>query len=115
VRGRSVVLFDETCALCLRQVRRLRRLDWLRRLEFVPISSACAEVVAPGVDREALLTAMHVVTPKGRCRRGARAIRHVSLQVPLLWPLGMVMLFPGVIWFVDLLYGTVARNRRHFG
>ena len=51
--------------------------------------------------------------------RGARAIRHLSLRVPVLIPLGLFLWVPGVIWVAERIYAWVSRNRhllsRFFG
>lgn len=57
--------------------------------------------------------AVHVILPDGRMLRAGRAVLHALSVVGyggLVWPLR----FPPMIWFVELGYGIVARNRRFF-
>ena len=100
-------------------MRVLTRLDWRGVIRLLPISDPGCREVAPSVDRAQLLEAIHCVTPEGTIHRGARAIRRLSLRIPLLFPLGLLLWFPGVIWIADRVYAWVARNRhslsKYFG
>src|SRR5690606_37144716 len=71
-----------------------------------------ALAAAPGIDREALRAAMHVVKRDGKTYRGARCIRFLALRMPVLIPLGLLLWVPGVIWIAERVYNLVARNRR---
>ena len=100
-------------------MRLLTWLDWFDSLILVPVSSPKVAAIAPALSREQLLEAIHCVTPDGRIFRGARCIRHLSLRLPLLLPLGLCLWIPGVIWVAEMVYRWVSRNRhllsRRFG
>lgn len=108
---KTLVLYDDECAFCRGQVRLLTRLDWLRLLAPLPASAPEAVNAAPGLTREALLEAVHCVTPGGRVYRAARAYRQLMLRVPLLAPLGLLLWVPGLIGVAETVYRWVARNR----
>ena len=108
---KHLVLYDDECPLCVFQMKLLTWLDWLHVASLVPLSSEEAKVAAPQLDRETLRSAMHVVTGDGRILRGARCIRFLSLRMPLLFPLGLLLWVPGVIWIAEIVYALVARNR----
>ena len=110
-RARHIVLYDGDCSMCTFQMRVLTWLDWFNVLQLVPIANPLAAQVAPQIDREALLEAIHCVTPDGRITRGARAIRFVGLRLPLLVPLALLLWIPGVIWLAEHIYKWVARHR----
>jgi len=97
--------------MCQFQVRTLTWLDWFNLLSFVPIAHDRAKEIAPQLNEEQLLEAIHCVTPEGCIYRGARAIRFVGLRLPLLVPLALVMWIPGVIWVAEKVYAWVARHR----
>jgi predicted DCC family thiol-disulfide oxidoreductase YuxK len=92
-------------------MKMLTWLDWLHVARVVPLSSAEALAAAPGLQPEQLRAAMHVVTKGGKLHRGARAIRFLALHMPLLFPLGLFLWVPGIIWIAEMFYGWVARNR----
>jgi predicted DCC family thiol-disulfide oxidoreductase YuxK len=108
---KHLVLYDDECPLCVFQMKLLTWLDWLHVASVVPLSSGQAQEVAPQLDRETLRSAMHVVTTDGRIYRGARSIRFLSLRMPLLFPLGLLLWVPGVIWIAEIVYAYVAKNR----
>jgi predicted DCC family thiol-disulfide oxidoreductase YuxK len=92
----------------------MRLLTWLDLFDTVillPVSSPKVATIAPTLNRERLLEAIHCVTPDGRIFRGARCIRHLGLRLPLLLPLGLFLWIPGVIWIAEWVYLWVSRNR----
>ena len=104
-----MVLYDDGCPLCTFQMRVLTWLDWLGKLSLVPISHPRAQ--AAGIEREALLEAIHCVASDGRIYRGARCIRFVGMRLPLLFPVALLLWIPGVIWVAERVYSYVSRNR----
>jgi predicted DCC family thiol-disulfide oxidoreductase YuxK len=109
--AKHLVLYDDECPLCVFQMKLLTWLDWMHIAQVVPLSSPEAEKAATGLTREQLRAAMHVVTTKGKVHRGARAIRFLSLRMPLLIPVGLLLWVPGVIWIAERVYEWVAQNR----
>jgi predicted DCC family thiol-disulfide oxidoreductase YuxK len=107
----NIVLYDADCPLCTFQMRVLTWLDWFHTVSMLPVSSPKAAVIAPTLSRELLLEAIHCVTPEGQIHRGARCIRHLSMRMPLLLPVGLVLWIPGVIWIAERIYMWVSRNR----
>ena len=105
------VLYDSDCPLCTFQMKMLTWLDWLNRARLRPIKEPEAAALAPHLTREDLMEAIHCITPAGVIHRGARAIRFLSLRMPLLVPLGLFLWFPGVIWIAEKVYMWISRNR----
>ena len=111
VRSTTIVLFDDRCPMCTFQSRLLTRLDWLHRLEFVPISDPRVRALVPDVKQEDLLASMHVLTPGSRLHHGARGIRYIAGRLPLLWPIWLLLWVPGAIYISEFVYRRVANNR----
>jgi predicted DCC family thiol-disulfide oxidoreductase YuxK len=105
------VLYDPDCPLCTFQMRLLSWLDWNNQLALIPLSDPRTALLAPSLTREDLLEALHCVTPEGRILRGARALRFIGARLPLLWPLALVLWFPGVILVAEIVYRWISRNR----
>lgn len=92
-------------------MRMLSWLDWQNRLALVPLSSARAREVAPGLQREDLLEAIHCVTAAGKIHRGARCLRFAGMRLPLLVPMALLLWVPGVVQVAEMIYRWVSRNR----
>lgn len=112
-RVRHQVIYDDGCAFCTRQMRRLRRLDWLKRFQWVPQSNP--EARWPGLTPEVLAQAIHCVTADGRVFRGARCLRFVGLRLPVLAPLVVLLWVPGVLDLAERVYAWISRNRHRLG
>jgi len=113
-RKKHVLLFDSDCPLCTFQSRSLAWMDWLGKVEMVPLKDPRTTEIAPGITREDLLEAIHCITPENEIHRGARAIRFLGLRIPLLVPVGLFLWIPGLIWIAEKVYAFVSRNRLFF-
>ena len=105
------VLYDGDCSLCTFQMRVLTWLDWFDTLRLVPISHPQAAKIAPHIQRQDLLEAIHCVAADGRIYRGARALRFVGMRMPLLFPIALFLWLPGVIWVAEKIYMWISRHR----
>jgi len=107
----NIVLFDDECSLCTFQSRVITWLDWFNTVSLLPISSPRVPEIAPRLTRTDLHEAIHCVAPNGRVQRGARCIRHISLRMPLAFPIALLLWFPGVIYVAEMIYRWVSRHR----
>jgi len=108
----NTVLYDNECSFCTFQMKLLSWLDWGNRFALVPAADARVGVLAPDLTAEQLNEAIHCVTSDGRIHRGARAIRFISLRLPLLVPLALFLWLPGVILVAERVYALISRNRQ---
>jgi predicted DCC family thiol-disulfide oxidoreductase YuxK len=107
----NIVLYDDECSLCTFQSRVITWLDWFNTVTLLPISSPRVPDIAPRLTRTDLREAIHCVAPTGRIQRGARCIRHISLRMPLAFPIAVALWIPGVIYVAEIIYRYVSRNR----
>ncbi|MGB0579634.1 MAG: thiol-disulfide oxidoreductase DCC family protein [Limisphaerales bacterium] len=107
----NTLIYDSDCPLCKFQMKLLTWLDWFNCVRLLPIKDPEAAQVAPKLTREALLEAIHVVTPENKIHRGARCIRYLGLRMPLLIPLALFLWIPGIIWIAEIVYQWISRNR----
>lgn len=108
---RQIMIYDDQCPMCTFQVKTLTWLDWFNALIFLPMSNPEVTVRAPQLKREDLMAAMHCLTTSGQIYKGARAIRHAAIRVPLLFLLGLFLWIPGVIFLAERLYMWISGNR----
>jgi predicted DCC family thiol-disulfide oxidoreductase YuxK len=112
---RHRVFYDDACAFCVRQVRRLARLDWTGQFRWVPRSSPEAAELAVGLNPGALDQAIHCVGRDGVVCRGARCLRFIAVRLPLLAPLALLLWLPGVLPVAEAGYRWISRRRHRLG
>jgi predicted DCC family thiol-disulfide oxidoreductase YuxK len=110
-----IVVYDDSCGLCLDQMRRLKRLDWIGLLDFRPLSGAEALAQECGLAESDLRRFIHCVDAAGKVSRGARCLRRVAARTPLLAPLALLLWLPGALWLAEKVYLVVSRNRHRIG
>lgn len=108
----NAVLYDNECSFCTFQMKMLGWLDWGNRFALIPASDPRVLQLAPDLTDLQLNEAIHCVTPLGEIHRGARAIRFISLRIPLLFPLFVILWLPGVIFVAERVYAWISRNRQ---
>lgn len=108
---RIIMLYDDTCPMCVAQMRWLSALDWFHMLETMPASSKAAQACVPEVSHDVLMTGIHCKKPDGQVLQGVRALRAAGLRVPLLVPVTLLLWIPGMRWLADIVYGKISRNR----
>lgn len=113
-RDKHTLLYDGECPMCTFQMRVISWLDWFGKVKLVPLQDEGAAELAPGVGRADLQEEIHCVTPAGDLYRGARAFRFLGFRIPLLFPLGVLLWVPGVIWIAERVYKFVAARRLFF-
>jgi predicted DCC family thiol-disulfide oxidoreductase YuxK len=111
--GHGVVLFDGSCQFCQMNIRILRRLDWLKRLRFVPAQERDHwPPCTPSLVEHQLMEEMHVVPPdRQRHLAGFRAFRWIAGRLPLTWLMVPLLYLPGVLPLGNRIYRWIARNR----
>lgn len=107
----TTVFYDGQCVIC-RQTRRIvTALDWLRRVEFVDVHQWDAvEARAPGLDFETAMGQVHVTTAQGLVG-GFDGTRAMLRQLPLGFPLWLLLHLPGMSWLGRRVYRFIARHR----
>jgi predicted DCC family thiol-disulfide oxidoreductase YuxK len=109
---RDLVLWDADCGFCRRSAAWAAQKDTQRRLEFVPYQEAPSPPMTPDL-AAACERAMHVVKTDGTILRAGRAALYVLGAIG--WRRrARVLSWPPLVWFVELGYFIVARNRRFF-
>jgi len=106
------VLYDSECSFCTFQMKVLRWLDWKNLFDLVPAADSRVSSLAPQLTAHDLNEAIHCVSAENQIHRGARAIRFISMRLPVLIPLGLVLWFPGIIFIAERIYAFISRNRQ---
>jgi predicted DCC family thiol-disulfide oxidoreductase YuxK len=110
---RPIVVYDDSCGMCRRSVRWVRRLDWLRRLDDMGYSEAVARY--PEIGRGALGDGLRVRYPDGSVALGVDSVRAIAIRTPL-GALGAWALYvPGLHALGARGYAEIAKRRRPEG
>ena len=110
------IIYDGSCAFCVRSMRIVRALDVWRLLRFVDgTDRPQVEARYRGLRGVDLDQAMFAVTEDGGVYRGYFAFRRLLWVSPLMWPLIPLFYFPGARLVGPRLYAWIARNRRSLG
>lgn len=105
-------LYDGNCVICRSTCETLRALDWLKRIEFVDLHKAddMRERFAD-VSRERLLSEIHVLDAEGRLYAGFAGTRRLLKEMPLGFPLWLLLHLPGCDALGQRTYRFIARRR----
>jgi predicted DCC family thiol-disulfide oxidoreductase YuxK len=108
-----MVLYDGACGLCRPTVAVLRRLDLLRRVEFLDVHGDWSAIAHrfPALSREACLTEMHGIDPDGRIYTGFDTYRALGWILPLGWTVLPLLYLPPVSWLGRRIYRAIAAGR----
>jgi predicted DCC family thiol-disulfide oxidoreductase YuxK len=106
------VVYDGNCVLCQQTRRIVRLLDWLHRVEFLNIHD-WNEVSRryPNLDFEQAMGQIHAMSNDGQMHGGYFGMRRILRELPLGFPMWMILHIPGMSWVGQKVYGFIARNR----
>ncbi len=110
---RPIVVYDDTCGMCRRSVRWVRRLDWLRRLDDLGYSEAVVRY--PEIGRGQLGDGLRVRFASGDVALGVDAVRSIAIRTPLGALGAWALYLPGLHALGARGYAELARRRRPEG
>lgn len=108
----TTAIYDGYCVLCQQSRKIVNALDWLKRVEFLNIHD-WNEVSTryPNLDFEQAMGQMHVVTDNGQLMGGFEGVRRLLRDLPLGFPLWLLLHIPGMNWLGNRIYKLIASNR----
>lgn len=113
-QARGWIFFDDRCAVCVRWRLRVGRLFQSRGFDWVPLHTPGA-AARLGVSDSAFEFRMHLLTNDGRVLNNADAFAALCRSVWWLWPIGALLLVPGIRELARMAYDWFARNRYRLG
>jgi len=108
----TTAIYDGNCVICQQTRRVVRALDWLHRVEFLDVQQ-WDKVYSryPQVDYNAAMGAMHVMTDDGQMMAGFFGVRRLLRELPLGYPLWLLLHLPGMSWLGSKVYAFIASHR----
>ena len=87
--------------------------EWFsaNRIAVQPLSDTESQQLAGDIDAAELREAIHCFDSDGRAFRGARALRHIGMRLPLMVPLAALPWVLGVIFLAERAYSFISRSR----
>src|SRR3974377_472320 len=116
IRETIDIIYDGSCAFCVRSMRIVRALDVWRLLRFVDgTDRPQVEARYRGLRGVDLDQAMFAVTEDGGVYGASLSFRRPLWGAPAMCPLPPLFFFPGARLVGPRLYAWIARNRRSLG
>ena len=105
------MIYDDSCAICLRAIKSLKKLDRAGLIIFRPLSQPKlpAEFILPAKDE--LLKEMYLFGPDDKVFKGADAISQILSIFPQSRILGWLISLPILKQIARLCYSIIAQNR----
>jgi len=105
-------LYDGNCLVCRSTCEALRALDWLKRIHFVDLhDGGDFRRRHPELTRERLMSESHVIDAAGELYAGFAGTRRMLKELPLGFPLWLLLQLPGADAIGKRLYRYIARRR----
>ncbi|TWT53311.1 hypothetical protein Pla22_09400 [Rubripirellula amarantea] len=112
LKDSNVVIYDGQCNFCRGQVNNLRRLDiGGKRLSFISLHDPRVKERYPDLSHDDLMAQMYVIDRDQNRYGGSDAVRFLSRQLPLLWPVMPILHIPGTAGLWRWGYHQIAKRR----
>jgi len=105
-------LYDGACIICQSTRATISALDWRHRVRFIDLQDREAwQSQFPQLKEADLLGAIHVIDERGAVFAGLDASRLMLRELPLGWPIWLLLQAPGADKLGAALYRFIARHR----
>jgi predicted DCC family thiol-disulfide oxidoreductase YuxK len=105
-------VFDGQCVICRGTRAFVRAFDWFGRVTFMDLHDrAAVRARFPDLDHDAAMGEIHVYDRVGRVYPGFLGTRRMFKEMPLTFPLWLILQFPGMTWVGARVYRWIARRR----
>ena len=108
------VFYDGDCPLCTRAITRFGPLLHRHHFDLAPLQATWVQKRL-GLKPGAPLVEMKLLADNGQIYGGVDAYSVLFRAVWWLWPLGYLLIVPGIHWLAGCIYRWVARHRNCFG
>lgn len=108
----TTAIYDENCVLCRQSKRIVTALDWFKRVEWLDANDwERVHERYSQLDFDTAMGQMHVDEGDGKLLGGYFAVRRLLRDLPLGFPLWLILHIPGMSFVGQVLYRFIARNR----
>jgi len=105
------LVYDGSCGLCRKSIKLIKVLDPSHRLNYIDMRNRAAMKGLTKVDRQQAEQEIHLVDDRGNIRKGFFVYRALAKTLPLMYPMLILLYFPGSRFLGPVIYKLIASNR----
>ncbi len=106
-----VVVFDGDCGFCQTTVDFIKKIDWLKKFDFVPYQKDDFLRKYSFLTPEMCEKEIFLIKENGKYYGGYDAFKIMSLYLPLTFFVSWFFFLPGVVHLGRIIYKIIAANR----
>nr|WP_034645502.1 DUF393 domain-containing protein [Bacillus methanolicus] len=111
---KTIALYDKTCLLCQETKRLFNKLDWLGKVEWIPLQEYEKKQSRFAFRKEDLRKEIHIITPSNKIYKGFYAVRRLLVNFPATFLFGILIHVPFADRIGNPIYKWLAKNRHKF-
>lgn len=104
-------LYDGNCLICQSTCAAMRAFDWRQRIRFVDLNEDAGHGLDQGLSRAQLLGEIQVFDEDGRRFAGFQGTRRLLKELPLGFPIWLLLHLPGMDGVGRRVYRFIAARR----
>lgn len=108
MEGKAIIIYDNRCLFCINYKNKVNKLDKNKKLKWVGIDDF--DYRKYKLKKEDLLKEMHLIF-NGKIHKGYYAWKLIARKIPILFPLYLISLIPGIDFIGNKIYKGIAKHR----
>lgn len=105
---KPIIAYDNTCRFCTSAKRDMEKIDRKKKLKWVGIDNFNYKKYK--LKKDDLLKEMYLIKGK-KVYKGYYAWKQIAKRIPLLFPLYIISLIPGIDFIGDRIYKIISKRR----
>ncbi|MDO6449181.1 thiol-disulfide oxidoreductase DCC family protein [Oceanobacillus profundus] len=108
---RHIVFYDAECPLCSTVKIAVQKLDWFRRIHWIPVQVAEGSYKFHFLKNRDIYDKIQMLSSKGRLYEGFYTVRKILTALPLTFPFSLLFYLPYIDRLLSPLYMWISKNR----
>lgn len=106
-----IVFYDGECPLCSGAKIAVQKLDWFRRIRWVPVQVAERSYKFSFLKNRDIYDKIQMLSSNGRLYEGFYTVRKIFTVLPLTFPFSWLFYLPYIDRVLGPLYMWISKNR----